>query len=277
MVEESTRVDRLVSIDVVERFEALQDEVDLMKNEIKQTLIDLREHMMKGRTVFAQPELETQYRAPSPLSSRATPAKEPPVAAAIIPANRRRLSASPAPMAAAPLVDGMNPLMMGSIISWLGTVKDRGISLQQVTPFLEAYEASGYLSSIMLKVLLRSLADLDQMTGTSSEEGFSPEKYSECIGELHEIICSADTEHDQASNFAESYSEYETEPATGISEPVDSESAESMEGYATRDLNGHELDNGVDPAANGYNLTTIRVPDSEEEDLDDSEDGGRNG
>ena len=32
MVEQETRVDRLVSIDVVERFEALQDEVDLMKN-----------------------------------------------------------------------------------------------------------------------------------------------------------------------------------------------------------------------------------------------------
>ncbi len=65
MVEQGTRVDRLVSIDTAERFEALQDEVDLLKNEIKQTLVDLREHMMKGRTVFSQPGMEPQRRTPS--------------------------------------------------------------------------------------------------------------------------------------------------------------------------------------------------------------------
>ena len=54
MQEEVSKVDRLVSIDVAAKFEALQDEVDLLKNEIKQTLVDLREFLMKGQTIFPQ-------------------------------------------------------------------------------------------------------------------------------------------------------------------------------------------------------------------------------
>ena len=46
--EQGTKVDRLVSIDIAERFEALQDEVDLLKVEVKQTLVDLREFIIKG-------------------------------------------------------------------------------------------------------------------------------------------------------------------------------------------------------------------------------------
>ena len=41
-------------IDLEERFEALQDELNLLKNEIKQTLVDLREYIMKDRTITAQ-------------------------------------------------------------------------------------------------------------------------------------------------------------------------------------------------------------------------------
>ena len=39
MQEEATNVAQLVSIDVAAKFEALQNEVDLVKNEIKQTLV----------------------------------------------------------------------------------------------------------------------------------------------------------------------------------------------------------------------------------------------
>ena len=46
MVERSTDLD--------ERLEALQDDVDLLKNEVKQTLVDLREFIMKDRTLLPQ-------------------------------------------------------------------------------------------------------------------------------------------------------------------------------------------------------------------------------
>ena len=207
MVEEGTRVDRLVSIDVVERFEALQDEVDLMKNEIKQTLIDLREYMMKGRTVFSQPTIETPHRTPSPLPARITPAKNPNTSTGILPVSGRLPAVSPVSYSPGPSVDGMDPRILGNIIAWLGTVKQMGVSLQQVTPFLEAYESSGYLSAIMLKVLLRSLADLDQMTDVPEEDEFSPGRYAECIGQLHDIICSVENAPDQQVDASETYQE----------------------------------------------------------------------
>ena len=52
MAEQEGKVSRLVSIDVAEKFEVLQDEVDLIKIEVKQTLVDLREFMMKEQTLF---------------------------------------------------------------------------------------------------------------------------------------------------------------------------------------------------------------------------------
>ena len=87
MVEQGTRVDRLVSIDVVERFEALQDEVDLLKSEIKQTLVDMREYMMKDRTVFSQPEAGPRNSTPAPLPPRVIYAKEPRPQTPVTPSN----------------------------------------------------------------------------------------------------------------------------------------------------------------------------------------------
>ena len=187
MVEQGTRIDRLVSTEVVERLEALQDEVDLLKNEIKQTLVDLREHMMKGRTVFSELGMEPQRRPPLPPPPRVVYTKG--LSTDEVDGDRPK---SPlGHFTPGPRSDGMDPVMLGNIISWLGTVKQMGMSLQQVTPFLEAYEASGYLPPIMLKVLLRSLADLDQMTDSPPEEEFSPQLYAECLGQLHDIICAA--------------------------------------------------------------------------------------
>ncbi|MBC8279667.1 MAG: hypothetical protein H8E48_02670 [Chloroflexi bacterium] len=271
MLEEGTRVDRLVSIDVVERFEALQDEVDLMKNEIKQTLIDLREHMMKGRTVFSQPEIETPHRTPSALPARVALAKDANTSTGILPANGRRPAAPTASFAPSPSVDGMDPRILGSIINWLGTVKQMGVSLQQVTPFLEAYEASGYLSAIMLKVLLRSLADLDQMTDVPEDDEFSPERYAECIGQLHDIICPPDSRTEENVDVSEPYQELFPENPTEIVEHMD-----SPEEKSDAEISGRWPSNGVDPAANGYNLTTIQVPEFQE-DEDSTEEGGMNG
>ena len=80
---------------------------------------------------------------------------------------------------------------MRKIITWLGSVKSMGMSLQQITPFLEAYETSGHLQPLLSKLMLRAMADLDQRTIDAPGQEFSPEDYSICVGQLHEIICSA--------------------------------------------------------------------------------------
>lgn len=270
MAEQGTRVDRLVSIDVVERFEALQDEVDLLKNEIKQTLVDMREYMMKDRTVFSQTEAPNRPVMPTPLPPRVFGPPAAPAHAGASPANGHRPVQSFAP---SPNVDGMDPLMLGRTIHWLGTVQDRGLSLQQITPFLEAYEASGHLPPIMLKVLLRSLADLDQLTETPPDQAFSPERYAECISELHEIICAADSLPDQTV-VPEDDVPVEAAPSNA---PEETDQAGQTDGEpADAKLNGNGVDGavGLESGETGrYNLSTIKVPEPE----DDPEGGGLNG
>ena len=197
MADHQSKVDRLVSIDVSEKFEALQDEVDLIKTEIKQTLVDLREFMMKERTIFPQVPMRTP-----PVDARSTPSTGL--------TQEKQLqggsSSSPSPSIATSYPETppqhlssrshggevLNPAMLGNIIQWLGTIKGRGLSLQQITPYLEAYETSGYLAPIMVKVLLRSVADLDQLAEIPTDQEFSPQDYSECIRKLHDIICAPD-------------------------------------------------------------------------------------
>ena len=263
MLEQGTRVDKLVSIDVVERFEALQDEVDLLKNEIKQTLVDLREYMMKDRTVFSQPDVGPRKGTPAPLPPRVIYAKEPRSQAGAAATNGHSAAPSFGPFGPGSHGEGMDPLMMGRVIEWLGTVQQRGLSLQQVTPFLEAYEAAGYLPPIMLKVLLRSLADLDQLTDPPPEEEFSPEQYSECIGELHDIIC-ADYESQETIGPIEDYSETSPEE-TGDAEP---EYGEPVDGK----LNGQNPSESGESDAGRYHLTTIQVPEPDD-DEDQEEEG----
>ena len=252
MVEQGTRIDRLVSIDVVERFEALQDEVDLLKNEIKQTLVDLREHMMKGRTVFSELGVEPQRRTPPPPPPRVVYTKGP--SSAEVDGDRPK---SPlGHFAPGPRSDGMDPVMLGNIIGWLGTVKQMGLSLQQVTPFLEAYEASGYLPPIMLKVLLRSLADLDQMTDSPPEDEFSPQLYAECLGQLHDIICAAMIVEELPL----------PDPALPEAQPETSTDDEPMDRDGSPGKsNGRSSKDREDSTADKYKLTTIQVPDFEDD------------
>ena len=268
MVEQETRVDRLVSIDVVERFEALQDEVDLMKNEIKQTLVDMREFMMRDRTVFSQSETEPRRATPSSLQPRVAYVKEPPAQTGTGHSNSQMPIHSNRPLVPASHVEGMHPLMLGKVIQWLGTVQEKGLSLHQVTPFLEAYEDSGYLTPVMAKVLLRSLADLDNLTDSPSDEEFSPERYAECIGELHDIVCAVYETEEQAVGPIEASLSIGPE-AIDQAEQVDDEPPEGK-------LNGHSLGDTGNPDTSGYKLTTIQDP-SLQENQENQEDEKLNG
>ena len=185
MEEELTKVDRLVSIDVAAKFEALQDEVNLLKNEVKQTLVDLREFLMKDRTIFPQLPLRNgtstvalrQINSGVPAPASVAP-RDIPIASALTENHLDRRS-----------LEGLDTEMLSNFIAWLGSVKKMGLSLQQITPYLEAYEASGYLQPVLLKVILRSMADLDQLSDNDPDRIFSPEEYATCIGQLHRIIC----------------------------------------------------------------------------------------
>ena len=61
--------------DLEERLEALQDDVSLLKNEVKQTLVDLREFIMKDRTIFPQ-ILQGPQQAVPPMAQATDRARE---------------------------------------------------------------------------------------------------------------------------------------------------------------------------------------------------------
>lgn len=194
-MEEATRVEQPVSIEVSARFEAIQDEVDLLKNEIKQTLVDLREFMMKGRTISRQVSVSTpDDSSQSPvavvdLARQSVPPDAPPPVAAddlITP------TAPPDFQISSDSTKALDTTMLGKIITWLGSVTQMGLSMQQITSYLQMYEASGYLQPTMVKVILQSMAGVDP-SAVPAAGNFSPDDYAACVGQLHEIIGYLDT------------------------------------------------------------------------------------
>ena len=71
----------------------------------------------------------------------------------------------------------------------VGNDETEGALAANGEPFLEAYEMAGYITPTMSKLVLRSMADLDQMEGSSPGRAFAPQDYSECLRQLHYIIC----------------------------------------------------------------------------------------
>jgi len=190
MEDEATRVSQLVSIDVAAKFEALQNEVDLVKNEIKQTLVDLREFLMKNRTIF--PQVHAPMPTPTPQNLAVDSAQDPtfaPAPSSAAPATTGALTSRQGLQISVHSATALDTEMLGKFIEWLGSVKRMGVSLHQITPYVEAYETSGYLQPLMVKVILRSMADLDQLIPIPPEQEFSTEDYAECVGRLHQIIC----------------------------------------------------------------------------------------
>ena len=198
-----------------ERLETLEnqrDEFELLKIEIKQTLVDLKDAIIKGGAIFPvvaqEPRDATQQPAFTTHQQPATNGGQSPVSYEQ-PWETLPLANSPymPPMAEehseaarvpgphsnyrnGPQAGGnLDATIMGNIIWWLGTVKRRGLTLQLLTPLLEAYELSRSLSPSMSKLILRSMADLDDLEINVSRNEFSSQDYSDCLLELHDIIC----------------------------------------------------------------------------------------
>ena len=208
---------------IIERFEALEDELNVLKNEIKQNLVDLREFIMKDRTIFPDGVMEPpratrveerrtedigdsrERGAPSqrvdlvfPESGTAQPAETLQQATPTQQVNLVIPKAGNAQTAAAQLVNqpvapqntySVDATMMSNIIWWLGSVKQRGLTLQQVSPFLDAYETAGYLSPAMSKLIIRSMAELGAPNQAVHNESFAPQEFADCLLQLNNIVC----------------------------------------------------------------------------------------
>ena len=81
----------------------------------------------------------------------------------------------------------MHATMMKNIIWWLGTARRRGITLGQLSPFIEAYEMSGYMSPLVSKLIYKTMAHLaDEEAGPSNQQ--MPQDFSDGLMQLNEII-----------------------------------------------------------------------------------------
>ena len=178
-----------------ERFDLLQDDVDLIKNQIKQNLVDLREFIMNSRTISAGNDQsrpgEKHGLTGGSLSDAVYSVAE----------HQKRLSGTENKSHINHYeVTGMaedRHLDAGTVtnlIWWLGTIKRRGLSLRQLSKFLEAYETSGFLDhsmSKLVKVMIRSMEDVNEVVGTSVSGQGSPEEYADCLLQFSEIFCAA--------------------------------------------------------------------------------------
>ena len=188
---------------VEERMEGLQDELRLLKSEIRQTLIDLREFMMKGSAFSVSSATNEPMAFPSrgqetaPIIQGVSTPNAPPDT--VLPAVVEQAGTAPAVpspdlqnalnvSSPAPGSRPLDAVKMGNIIRWFGTVARRGMSPRQLKPFLETYEQSGHLTPAMAILTYKSLEELEYAQG-GSNKSYSPSEYSQCLLELHEIIC----------------------------------------------------------------------------------------
>ena len=74
-----------------------------------------------------------------------------------------------------------------NIIWWLGTARRRGITLGQLSPFIEAYEMSGYMSPLVSKLIYKTMAHLaDEEAAPTNQQ--MPQDFSDGLMQLNEII-----------------------------------------------------------------------------------------
>ena len=190
--DDAARTAHTVARNVEDKFQALKDDVDLLKAEIRSTLVDLRESMTKDHTIKPQAQVTAQETGASNGSSangsNSTPS--PVLAKKSSPAPTKDQSPGGDDSEYNPQVrESMDTVKMGNIIWWLGMVKGRGLTEQQIRPFLEAYEESGHLKPAMAKLTYRSLTHLEAVDESIPEQTFTAEQYSDCLLQLHNIIC----------------------------------------------------------------------------------------
>ncbi len=224
---------------VEEQLETIQDDVNLLKIEIKQTLVDLREFILNSQNGFlprgpeGNPSLNqtlddqigsgsaislgnseesgrdsgqasSQGRdAGSTLRNDSSPEVHNPVESGG-PIGRdsqedspgTSLSGSAKPNHGKTLGEdrqngGINVEMLVKLLSWLDSIEGKGLSPEQVSPFLQAYEARGSITSSMNTLILQSISAVGRAANHGGDTVCSSEEYMGYLKELHDIVCGA--------------------------------------------------------------------------------------
>ena len=197
-----------------DRLEALELEFNLLKTEIRQTLVDVKEFVMKGRSVSAEPIPEINNRSTEITAATQGSIEDLPEDSSFnvfdseAGPNSDTLEESPGSAVVARDKDALAPsnindsTMMKNIIWWLGTARRRGITLGQLSPFIEAYEMSGYMSPLISKLIYKTMAQLADEESTTPTSHM-PQDFSDGLMQLNEIITSPNFDIQQKSIASE--------------------------------------------------------------------------
>ena len=178
---------------LMERIQALEDEVNLLKTEIRQVLIDMRDTWLKRSDVLSVGPVNM----PVPVISSTDVSPQPAQPIADVSGAQARPTQIPPPVAAYSSmetgldmsIDSSNKGIVNDLLQWMGDAKEKGLTAARLFPILEAYETSGMMSPLMAKFILKSMSMLDEIQTGEDVPAMSPSSYSESISDLHKLVC----------------------------------------------------------------------------------------
>ena len=193
-----------------QRIPVLDDELNLIKSEIHQTLVDMRDAMSKGQDILSvkieAPAPKAQPQAAQQQEDNLSDVDEPTETDSI---DEEELEEDGVESLAIDSLDHYseedsiatlskpspaaidfktNKALMDDILSWIGTAKEKGFTAARLFPVMEAYETSGLMNPLMTKFLLKSMSMLDEIQDKKQPATLSPSDYAQCLSELHHLI-----------------------------------------------------------------------------------------
>jgi len=177
----------------LERIQALEDELNLLKTEIRQVLIDMRDSWLKRSDVLSSTgPVSVPVPASSGVVQQVTPQAE-------SNPNSAPVSSSTIPSPAAPYMPmgtgldmsgySNNKGIVNDLLTWMGNAKEKGLTAARLFPILEAYETSGMMSPLMAKFILKSMSMLDEIHTGDDSPAMTPSGFSESLSDLHKLVC----------------------------------------------------------------------------------------
>ena len=161
-----------------QRIQALEDEVNILKTEIRQILIDMRDTWLRKSDVLSSSREIVQAATP-------TLAPTPQTAGPAVNGAPRAYFGSEAALDLS--ANQNNKGTLNDLLGWMGEAKEKGLTAARLFPILEAYENSAMISPLMSKFILKNMSMLDEMY--SNNDPMSPAVYSQVVSELHKLVC----------------------------------------------------------------------------------------
>ena len=161
-----------------QRIQALEDEVNILKTEIRQILIDMRDTWLRKSDVLSSSREIVQAATP-------TLAPTPQTASPAVNGAPRAYFGSEAALDLS--ANQNNKGTLNDLLGWMGEAKEKGLTAARLFPILEAYENSAMISPLMSKFILKNMSMLDEMY--SNNDPMSPAVYSQVVSDLHKLVC----------------------------------------------------------------------------------------